>query len=158
MIARSKSTPRAITLLELLAVIAIMAVFVTVAASRLGPETIGNFGARADAHRLAADILQARRRSIATGDEHYLDFTVSGGRVSGYTLYRKAQSQGKVAVDEPHEFPVDVVVSTSAPKVRFTFEGAAAAAYQIVLTGPGQTWRVDVVPATGTTVVTQTAP
>jgi len=158
MVPHSKSTPRAITLLELLAVIAIMAVFVTVAASRLGPEMIHDFGARADARRLAGDILQARRRSIATGEEHYLEFAVSNGRVSGYTLYRKAKSQGKVAVDEPHEFPADVAVSTSAPKVRFTFEGAALAAYQIVLTGPGQTWRVDVVPATGTAVVNQTAP
>ncbi len=157
MITRFKSMPRAITLLELLAVIAVMAIFVTVAASRLGPEMIQDFGARADAHRLAADVLQARRRSISTGENHYLAFTVDAGRVSGYTLYRRGSS-GNVAVDEPHEFPVDVVVTTSVSEVEFTFEGAALVAYQVVLTGPGQTWRVGVVPATGTAVVTQTAP
>jgi prepilin-type N-terminal cleavage/methylation domain-containing protein len=150
----SKSIRRAITLLELIAVIAIMAIFVAVAASRIGPETIRDFSARADARRLAADILHARRRSIATGENHYLNFTVKQGRVIGYTLCR----QGNVAVDEPREFAAGVVVSTSAPKAKFTFEGTALAAYQIVLTGPGQTWQVDVVPATGTAVVTQTAP
>ena len=155
---RSKSTPRAVTLLELIAVIAIMAIFVAVAASRIGPETIRDFAARADAHRLAADLLQARRRSIATGENHYLAFATSGGRAIGYTLYRRSASQGNVAVDEAYEFPSDVVVTTSSSQLEFTFEGAALAAYQIVLTGPGQTWQVDVVPATGTASVTQTVP
>ena len=153
-----KSTRRAVTVLELIAVIAIMGIFAAVAVSRIGPQTIRNFGARADAGRLAADILQARRRSIATGENHYLAFAVSGGRASGYTLYRRSSLQGNVAVDEAYVFPPDVVVTTSGSEVEFTFEGAALAAYQVDLTGPGQTWRVDVVPATGTAVVTQTAP
>ena len=157
-IPRCKSMRRAITLLELIAVLAIMAIFVTVAVSRIGPETIRDFGARADARRLAGDILQARRRSIATGENHYLAFAASGGRASGYTLYRRSSSQGNVAVDEAYVFPSDVVVTTSGSQLEFTFEGAALAAYQIELTGPGQTWRVDVLPATGTAVVTQTAP
>ena len=154
---RSKSMRRAVTLLELIAVVAIMAIFVAVAASRIGPETIRDFSARADARRLAADILQARRRSIATGENHYLAFATSGGRTSGYTLYRRSSSRGNVAVDEAYEFPPDVMVKTSSSSVEFTFEGTAMAASQIVLTGPGQTWRVDVVPATGTALVTQTS-
>jgi prepilin-type N-terminal cleavage/methylation domain-containing protein len=84
-ISHSKSMRRAITLLELIAVIAVMAIFATLAASRIGPETIRDFDARADARRLAADILQARRRSIATGENHYLAFVVSSGRATGYT-------------------------------------------------------------------------
>jgi len=156
--AHSKLMRRAVTLLELIAVIAIMAIFVAVAASRIGPQTIRNFGARADARRLAADVLQARRRSIATGENHYLAFDVSAGRASGYTLYRRSASQGNVAVDEAYVFPSDVVVTTSSSQLELTFEGAALAAYRIELTGPGQTWQVDVVPVTGTAVVTQTAP
>jgi prepilin-type N-terminal cleavage/methylation domain-containing protein len=151
---------RAVTLLELLAVIVILGIFVAVAASRIGPDTFQNFGARAGVRRLAVDLLQARRRSIASGENHYLAFTTSGGRVSGYTLYRRSAAGGNIAVDEPYEFPGDlvVVVSNNETAVEFTFEGTSLSAYRITLTAPEQAWQIDVVPATGSTRVSQTAP
>ncbi|NQT37594.1 MAG: type II secretion system protein [Planctomycetes bacterium] len=155
--ARPRWTRRAVTLLELVAVVAILGIFAVVAVSRIGPGTLHNFGARADARRLAVDLLQARRRSIATGENHYLAFTVVGGKATSYTLYRR-DAGGDVAVDSPHEFPANVVVATSHTDAEFTFEGAALAAYQLTLTGAEQTWRVDVVPVTGTVDVAQTAP
>jgi len=148
---------RAVTLLELIAAITILGFFTIVAVSRIGPGTLYNFGARADAQRLAVDLSQARRRSISTGDNHYLAFTVVGGDATGYTLYRR-EAGGDVAVDSPHEFPNKVVVTPSHTDAEFTFEGAALAAYQIVLTGSEQTWQVDVVPVTGFIDVLQTAP
>ncbi len=150
-------TRQAVTLLELIAVVAILGIFAVVAISRIGPGTLYNFGARADARRLAVDLLQARRGSIATGENHYLAFTVVGGEATGYALFRR-KAGGDVAVDTPHEFPGNVVVTTSHADAEFTFEGAALAAYQIELTGPEQTWQVDVVPVTGAIDVLQTAP
>ena len=153
-----KPERRAVTLLELIAVVAILAIVTTVAISRIGPGQLANFGARADAQRVAMDLLQARRRSIATGDNHYLGFSTGGGQITGYTLYRRDPGLGNVAVDSPHVFPDDVVVSASHNEAEFTFEGAALAAYQITLVGAEQTWRVDVVPVTGTAVISQIAP
>ena len=136
--------------MELLAVVIILGVFAAVAASRLGPGTVVNVGARTHAQRLAVDLLQAKRRSIATGENHYLAFTTGGGgSVTGYTLYRRSVSQGNVAVDEPYQFPSDVVVWVSHNEAEFTFEGSALASYQVSLAGPEQTWQVDVVPTTG---------
>ena len=154
---RVHSARRAVTLLELVAVVAILGCFMVVAISRIGPGTLRNFGARADARRLAVDLLQSRRRSIATGENHYLAFAVVGGEATGYTLYRR-KAGGDIAADSPHEFPGNVVVTVSHDDAEFTFEGAALAAYQIVLTGPEQTWQVDVVPVTGAVDVLQTAP
>lgn len=150
-------TRRAVTLLELIAVVTILGLFTVVAISRIGPGTLYNFGARADARRLAVDLLQARRRSITTGDNHYLAFVVVGGDATGYTLYRR-DGGGDVAVDSPHEFPGGVVVTTSHADAEFNFEGAALAAYEITLTGSEQTWQIDVVPVTGAIDVIQTAP
>lgn len=155
--ARTRMTRRAVTLLELVAVVAILGIFMLVAISRIGPGTLANVGARADARRLAVDLLQARRRSIATGENHYLAFAVVGGKATGYTLYRR-KAGGDVAVDSPHEFPGNVVVTTSDAAAEFTFEGAALAAYRITLTGPQQTWQVDVIPVTGAVDVLRTAP
>ena len=152
-----RMTRRAVTLVELIAVVTILGFFAIVAVSRIGPGTLYNFGARADARRLAVDLLQARRRSIATGENHYLAFTVVGGEATGYTVHRRSAG-GDIAVDSPHEFPGNVVVTTSHTDAEFTFEGTALAAYQIALTGPEQTWQVDVVPVTGAIDVLQTAP
>lgn len=149
---------RGTTLLELIAVVAILAILVTVAVARIGPNALQNFGARADARRVMADLHQARRRSIATGENHYLAFVSAGGRVTGYTLYRRSASEGDIAVDSPHEFPDGVVVSTSHPMAEFSFEGGALASYQITLVGPDQTWQVDVVPVTGMAEASQTYP
>ena len=145
------------TLLELIAVVAILGLFMLVAISRIGPGTLTNFGAQADARRLAFDLLQARRRSISTGDNHYLAFTMVGGEATGYTLYRRSGS-GDTAVDSPHMFSSNLIVTTSAADAEFTFEGTALAAYQIELTGPEQTWEVNVVPVTGSVDVLQTTP
>jgi hypothetical protein len=135
--------------LELLAVLALLGIFAAVAAARLGPAPLKNFASHADARRLALDLLQARRRAIATGDNHYLEFTSSGGQTTGYTLYRRLSGGGTQAVDAPREFSHQETVTASHSQAEFNFEGAALAAYQVTFTGPDRAWRVTVVPATG---------
>ena len=156
---RGRRAPRAISLLELLAVVAVLGILAAVGVGRLASGTLQDVGARTDAQRLAADLAQARRRSIATGENHYVGFTTgAGGTATGYTLYRRSASEGNVAVDEPRRFGGGVVVSSAHSDAEFTFEGAALAAYQVTLAGPEQTWRVEVVPVTGSAAVSQVVP
>jgi prepilin-type N-terminal cleavage/methylation domain-containing protein len=144
-----------LTLLELIVVLALIGIFAAVAAARLGTAPLKNFASHADARRLALDLLQARRRAIAYGDNHYLEFTSSGGQVVSYTLYRRLSGGGVEAVDEPREFPQQETVTASHAQAEFDFEGAALAAYQVTLAGPDRTWQVTVTPVTGAIRVTE---
>lgn len=130
--------------------VVVLAVFALVAIGKVGRDTFLDVGAKSHAQRLAVDLSQARRRSIATGENHYLGFINDGGSITGYTLYRRDATLGNVAADEPYEFPADVIVTVSHSEAEFDFEGSALAAYQIDLAGPNQTWRVNVVLTTGT--------
>jgi hypothetical protein len=126
-----------------------LGVFVAVAAARLGPEPLKNFATRGDARRLALDLLQAQRRAISTGNNHYVEFTSSGGNIVGYTVYRRLTAGGVQAVDGPRDFPRGETITASHSQLEFDFEGAGLAAYQVTFAGANQTWRVTVVPATG---------
>jgi Tfp pilus assembly protein FimT len=141
------------TLLELAAVLGLIAIFVALAAARLGPLTMGNHRAAADARRLALDLLQAQRRAIATGDNHYVEFDMSGPNALAYTLYQRNSGGGATAVDAERTFPASLIVTPSHSAAEFNFEGSALAAYQVTLSGADRNWRVTVVPLTGTVQV-----
>jgi len=134
--------------LELVAVVTLIGILASVAMFRLGSAGLGDFGAQGVGGRIALDLKLARRASISTGDNHYLSFTVSGGKVTSYRMYRKA-SGGDVTADAARDIPDELTVTVSATTAQFNFEGEALAAYQITLAGPNRTWQLDVVPVTG---------
>ena len=115
---------------------------------RLGPGATNNMSAQAAARLLATDLRQAQRRAIASGDDHYLEFQTQSSTITGYQGYRDPGSS-PVAVDDLREFPSGLSVTSAESKLTFDFEGTAAAAYDITLSGPARTWRVQVVPVTG---------
>jgi Tfp pilus assembly protein FimT len=141
--------------LELIVVLILIGVFTAVAMARFGMDPLKNFASQSDARRLSSDLIQARRRAIATGDNHYVEFTSSGGAITGYTLYRRLGGGGVVAVDESRTFVQQETVGVSHSQAEFNFEGAALAAYQITFTGPDRTAQVTVVPVTGAVRVTE---
>ncbi len=140
------------SLLELIAVVTLMGVLSVVAIARLGPSLLGDVAAHSDARRLALDLIQLRRRAIATGDNHYLLFTGTKGGFTGYRLYRA--SGGSVEIDSPRVFPAQLNVTPNSVRLEFNFEGQALAAYQVTFTGPVRSRRVDVAPLTGAVRVT----
>jgi Tfp pilus assembly protein FimT len=140
--------------LELLAVLLLIAVFTAVAMARFGIEPLKNFASQSDARRLASDLIQARRRAISTGDNHYVEFASSGGAVTGYTIYRRLGGGGVAAVDAARPFVQQETISVTHSQMEFNFEGAALAAYQATFTGPDRTAQVTVVPVTGAVRVT----
>lgn len=147
-----------LTLLELTIVLVLIGTFTAVAMARLGKSPITNFASRGDARRLALDLHQIQRRAISTGDNHYLEFVSSGSQVTGYRIYRRLSGGGAQEVESFRDFPHGETVTTTHNQLEYTFSGAALAAYEVTFTGPNQSRRVSVVPATGAVRIVQLAP
>jgi len=139
---------RAFNLLELLAALTIVGLLAAASITHFGFGTLENVEAEGFARKLALDLMQARRRTIATGDNHYLQLTIVASKVASYTMYRRAAG-GDVVVDEPRTVPAGADVTTSHATLEFDFGGAALAAYSVVVTGPNRSWTVSTVMATG---------
>lgn len=136
---------------------AIVALLAAAGFARFGSSTLENLGADGCARRFALDLMQARRRTIATGDNHYLQLTVASGKVTTYTLFRRAAG-GSVAVDQATAIPSGVNVTASHTALEFDFDGAALAAYSISIAGPKRSWTVSTVIATGAVRTVETTP
>ncbi|MCI0332162.1 MAG: prepilin-type N-terminal cleavage/methylation domain-containing protein [Planctomycetes bacterium] len=147
--ARRASARRAMTLLELSVVTAIIGLLAVMAATRYGSSTMADVGAQGFARRLALDFTQARQRAIATGDNHLVRFTIAGGKATQYALYRR-QGVSTTLVDEVNVVPADVNVTTAGTTdAEFTFTGEALASYTITIQAPDRTWTVTVPQVTG---------
>jgi prepilin-type N-terminal cleavage/methylation domain-containing protein len=146
--ARRPPGRRAFSLLELISVLAIVALLAAAGVTRFGSGTLENVAAEGFARKLALDLMQARRRTIATGDNHYLQLTVVGSNVTAYTMYRRA-SGGDVIAEQTRTVPSGATVATSHSTLEFDFGGASLAAYAITVTGPNRSWSVSTTMATG---------
>jgi hypothetical protein len=137
------------SLLELVAVVVIIGLLGATAATRYGSSTVSDVGAQGFAQRLALDCAQARRRAIATGDNHLLEFSFAGGNATHYALYRR-QGGSTTLVDEAHVVPGGVSVTTGgATELEFTFVGEALASYSIAVAAPDRSYTVIVPQVTG---------
>ncbi len=146
----------AYTLLELLAVVIVLGLIAAAAVGSFRPETFGDLGAHTDARRLALDVIQTRRRAIATGENHLLALQFSGPDVVGYTVERRLGGGGTEAVDSFRRFSDRVTVGISpVAGPEFDFEGAALASSTITITGPHRTWQVTITQATGAVAVVE---
>ena len=130
-----------------------MGIFASVVAMRFGRTLFSEFGAQATARELSLALLGCQRAAIRSGDDHFIQFTLAGGRATEYRLLRDDGGSGAL-VDGPRPLSSDVTVTVSHATMRFTFEGAAAAAYQVTLVGRNRRWQIDVVPISGAIRVT----
>ena len=153
---RSTSNARmaGMTLVESLAVVAIVGVLSAVVITRLGTAGIGNPGAQAVARRLSLDFRHARGLAIAEGTNHYVEFDVSGADLVGYSVYRTA-SPTDIRVETYRTFEKGVTATSSTTQVEFTPTGAALAGCTVMVSGPSLTYTVTVIAATGTTTVSE---
>ena len=149
------TVPRALSLLELIASIAMLGLLAVAATTFLGSSTTGNAGAEGFARKLAIALVHARRSTISTGDNHYLSFTSADGSIVSFSLMRRT-SGGDVQVDDTRAVPEGVTITSAQSTLEFDFEGSALSAYSITVAGPDRTWVVSVVQLTGTTQVTET--
>jgi hypothetical protein len=136
------------TLFEVMAVAFIVGLVSLMAVVRYGTTTIADMDGRGLARRIALDCSQARRRAIATGDNHLLRFTLSGSNATQYALYRRTGASTTI-VDDVHIVPSSVTVTPGVTDVEFTFTGDALASYTITVQTPDRTWTVTVPQVTG---------
>lgn len=158
---RQKARPcfqgRAFSLLEVIAVVTLIGIVSLAAISRYDNSSLENLSAEGYARLLQRDLLQARQRTAATGDNHYLSLTTSGSDVTTYTMWRRA-SGGDVAVDQPRATPTGLTVTTSHTTLEFDFDGSALDSYSVTAAGPDRWWQVTTVTATGLSQVTDVSP
>ena len=105
-------------------------------ASFYGFATLVNGGAGGFTRKLSLALVHARRSTISTGDNHYLQLTPPSGNVTSYALIRRT-SGGDVQIDQPQTVPADVTVTSSNSELEYDFEGSALAAYVVSITGLG---------------------
>jgi prepilin-type N-terminal cleavage/methylation domain-containing protein len=154
--ARGPRRHRAFSFVELLTVIVIVGLLAAAAVTRFGSSTVENVGGEGFARKLALDLIQARRRTIATGDNHYIQLTPSAANFTSYQLYRRA-SGGDVAVDQVRPAPAGVTASANNATLEFDFDGAALGAYSVSVVAPNRSWTITTTMATGA-VQTATSP
>ena len=69
--ARREYSRRAMSLLELMSVVAILGLVTLATASYYGHASMGNGGAEGLTRKMALALVHARRATISTGDNHY---------------------------------------------------------------------------------------
>jgi type II secretory pathway pseudopilin PulG len=137
------------TLFEIVAVVMIIGMLGTMAATRFGANAVADVGASGLARRLALDCFQARRRAISTGNNHLLRFTIASGKATQYVLYSKVGAT-LTQMDDVHTVPTNVTVTTAGTTdMEFTFTGATIAGYTITIASADRTKTVTVPMATG---------
>jgi len=152
--ARRETLRRAMSLLELTVVVAVLGLLAIAAVTRYGHNSIGNGEAGGYARKLALSLGYARRSTIATGDNHFLQLTSSGGNVTSFVLTRRTVG-GDIAVDSVHTVPTNVMVTSPSSVLEFDFEGSALGAYTVTVAGPDRSWNVSVVMLTGAVQVVE---
>jgi type II secretory pathway pseudopilin PulG len=143
--------------LELAVVVAIVGLLTVAAITTFGSSTLSNGGAEGQVRKMALALVHARRATIATGDNHYLQLSPSAADVTSFALYRRT-SGGDVQVDQSQIVPQDVTLSSSHAVLEFDFAGAALAGYSLDIAGDHRSWNISVVTLTGSPTVNETTP
>jgi len=138
----------AMTLLEMAVVVFIVGLLGLMAVTRYGTNTLADVDAQGFARRLVLDCGQARRRAIATGDNHLIRFSFSGGASSQYAIYRRSGATTTL-VDSLRFTPSQVSLTTTATDLEFTFTGESLASYTVAIQAPDRTWTITIPQVTG---------
>ncbi len=138
---------RAMTLIELIAVVTIIGILSAVVLMRVGGGSFGRPSVNAFSRQLSVDLRYTRSMAITQKANHYLGFDATG-----YTIFRR-DTPADVVVNPRQPLPQGVGGSISTWNFEFEPSGAALAGYWADLSSPGVTYRVEVILVTGTTTV-----
>jgi prepilin-type N-terminal cleavage/methylation domain-containing protein len=145
---RSRPSRGGFSLIEVLVVLGILALFALIALPNLAVPTQVPVGTTA--REVAADMNLARRLAIAG----HINYVVTLSPPAGpYTSYTVAPSGGSAGPDFPKTFPAQVAV-TGTQQITYLPSGATTASGQLTFTEGTATAQVQVVAATGFVQVT----
>ncbi|MFW6161418.1 MAG: GspH/FimT family pseudopilin [Planctomycetota bacterium] len=136
---------RGVTLVELMTVLAILAIALAVCAARFTPTPIFMSQGERVARTLVADLRRARSDAIATGENQALVFTDDGSNYTGYTHV----DADDTVVGPTRVVPDGVALLQSTPRCEFKPDGSALADYTYTVTCPGRQYTIQVTLATG---------
>lgn len=136
------------SLLELLAVVMLMGIFATAAASRYGRDVIGNVGVRGEARKLSLGMLEAQRRAIKTGDNHGIQVYGPTSAITSWAMFRVLSNGSREIVGSPHAISDDYTVRADGSQIIFNFEGNGTDEFNATLDGPNRQWTIRVLPLT----------
>ncbi len=156
-IARRTPVRRAMSFLELAVVVAIVGMLTVAAVTSFGSSTLSNGGAEGFVRKLSLALIHARRATISTGENHYVQFSPAAANATSFVLYRRTAG-GDIPVDVSRPVPPDITLSSSHAALEFDFDGASLASYSIDVTGDQRSWNLAVMTVTGSVSVTETTP
>ena len=145
------------TLVELMVVIAIMAIVLAVGVFRLSRAGVLMAEGERVARTLVADLRMAHSQAVTESKNHAIVFTDGGSKYTDYTIYR-VEAGGDVQVEPTRPLPDTVAVTGSSTRVEFTPGGDALAACTCSVTSPGCQYTITVVLATGAVVLEEAGP
>lgn len=145
--ARPRHSP-GYTLIEALAVMALVALILGTAAVRLSPGLVGVARNQSVAYRLAADMRFAQSEAITAAANHYLLFTDNGSKLTSYAVFR-VEDGSDVQVEATRRIPDDVALTSDDTRAEFETTGSALANYAYNVATPDTTREVSVVLSTG---------
>ena len=147
---------RALSLVELTGVAAIVGLVAVAAIGSFGHGTIANGSAAGTARKLSLALAHARRATISTGDNHYVQLSPSTGTITSFTVMRRDTTD----IQAEQSFPIaqDVTVTSADRELEFDFDGTALGAYSVSIASPDRSWSVSVVQLTGKVSTTETTP
>ncbi len=149
--ARRASARRAFSLMELMAVLAIVGLLSSMAFLRFGGTVYSSTSTAGFVRTLMLDLRQARSRTISTGDDHLVLLSRDAGVVTSYTLYRDTGG-GTAVVDRAVTVPEGAVVTAATDQWQFEFDGSlggGTGAATLVISDSHYAWTITVYRATG---------
>ncbi len=145
---REPSTRLGVSLLELIAVVAILGVISAGVVSRFGRDAFGSVGVRGEARRLSLGLLEAQRCAIRTGDDHGIRTYGSTNSISAWEVVREYDDGSREVGDGPYSIPDDYQVQVDTSEIFFDFEGNGRSSFNVRLDGPKRYWQLRVFPLT----------
>ena len=141
--------PPGVTLLELVAVTALLGIFAAVAANR-SDGLFADAAARTEVERVAGMLHDAKRRAILTGDSHGVAFTKSAGKIVSVQIERETSPGTWAAAEDAVALLKGAGVTSTADHLRYTFEGIPSnGGVTVAFDGPNQGWSLWQPPFTG---------